>query len=45
MYLTLLYGEWNTKYSASEIENCLPAIFSYLVSEIAVGQGRNLKQI
>jgi hypothetical protein len=25
-----LYGEWNTKYSASEIENCSPLSFSYL---------------
>jgi hypothetical protein len=29
-YYTLLYGEWNTKESASTIENCFPSIFSYL---------------
>lgn len=32
-YDTLLYGEWNTKESASEIENCFPSSFSYLKDE------------
>jgi hypothetical protein len=40
-----LHREWNTEHSVSEIENCLPAIFSYLVSEIALGHRENFKQI